>query len=117
MARCIFPLRCGPRQSVRGGFQEVTSRILSTCSGILYPDLRSSSSFGRTILTICRRAAKRLKLPPVGSLGIVVKAYRLRYIPLSEAERRIADLYDVNSLFVTRAIVELAIEQLHERSV
>lgn len=64
-----------------------------------------------------RRAAKRLKLTPVGSLGIVVKAYRLGYIPLSEAERRIADLYDVSSLFVTRAIVELAIEQLHERSV
>lgn len=63
-----------------------------------------------------REAAKRLNLIPVGSLGIVVRAYRLRRISLSEAERHIADLYDVSSLFVARAIVELAIGQLHERS-
>lgn len=29
------------------------------------------------------------------------------------AERHIIELYDVSSLFVTRTIVELAIEQLH----
>ena len=63
-----------------------------------------------------REAAKRLGLTPVGSLGVVVKAYRLGRIPLDEAERLIADLYDVSILFVTRAIVELAIDQLHERS-
>ncbi|PKO21378.1 MAG: hypothetical protein CVU38_15020, partial [Chloroflexi bacterium HGW-Chloroflexi-1] len=34
---------------------------------------------------------------------------------LSEAERHLADLYDVSSLFVARALVEFAIEQLHER--
>lgn len=60
-----------------------------------------------------REAAKRLHLKPVGSLGIVVRAYRLGHIALADAERHIADLYDVSSLFVTRAIVELAIEQLH----
>ncbi len=64
-----------------------------------------------------RKAAKQLSLTPVGSLGVVVGAYRLGRIPLDKAERRIADLYDVSSLFVTRAIVELAIEQLYERLV
>jgi predicted nucleic acid-binding protein len=60
-----------------------------------------------------RKAAKRLNLIPVGSLGIVVRAYRAGHISLTEAERHIIELYDVSSLFVTRAIVELAIEQLH----
>jgi len=63
-----------------------------------------------------REAAKRLKLTPVGSLGIVVRAYQLRRISLTDAERHIADLYDVSTLFVTRAIVELAIEQLHRHA-
>jgi len=42
-----------------------------------------------------------------------VRAYRVGPISLAEAERHIVELYDVSSLFVTRAIVELAIEQLH----
>ena len=59
-----------------------------------------------------REAAKLLGLTPVGSLGIIVRAYRLQVIPFSSAERYILDLQDVSSLFVTRAIVELAIESL-----
>lgn len=61
-----------------------------------------------------RDAARRLKIVPVGSLGIVVAAYKRKQISLSEAEHSIADLYDASSLFVTRAIAELAIEQLHK---
>jgi predicted nucleic acid-binding protein len=60
-----------------------------------------------------REAAKRLKLIPVGSLGIVAKAYHLGRIPQVEAERHIINLYDVSSLFVTRSIVEMAIEQIN----
>jgi len=52
-------------------------------------------------------------LTPVGSLGVVVRAYHLGCISLIEAERYMADLYDVSSLFITRTIVELAIEQLY----
>ena len=63
-----------------------------------------------------RDAAKRLSIVPVGSLGIVVRACRLGHVPLSEAERHLVDLYDMSSLFVTRAIVELAIEQLRRQS-
>lgn len=59
-----------------------------------------------------REAAKRMSLRPVGSLGIVVKACRAGDISLADAEGYITDLYDVSSLFVTRAIVEIAIEQL-----
>jgi predicted nucleic acid-binding protein len=61
-----------------------------------------------------REAAKRLRLTPVGSLGIIVRAYRLGHLSLTDAERRLNDLDAISSLFVTRAIVELAIKQLHK---
>ena len=35
---------------------------------------------------------------------------------MQDAERYIADLYDVSSLFVTRDIVDLAIEQLRKHA-
>ena len=60
-----------------------------------------------------RETVKGLNLIPVGSLGIAVRAYRMGHISLAEAEHHIIELYDVSSLFVTRAIVELAIEQLY----
>ena len=59
-----------------------------------------------------RDAARRLGLTPVGSLGVVVRAYREGAIMLNDAERLLADLYAVSSLFVTRAIIEIALEQL-----
>ncbi len=69
-----------------------------------------------TLLTddlAARNAAKALNLTPIGSLGIVAKAYQMGPISLAEAERHLLELYEVSSLFVTKAIVELAIEQLH----
>jgi len=62
-----------------------------------------------------RDAANLLNIIPVGSLGIVVKAYKSEQISLSEAERIINALYDISSLFVTRAIVEIAIKELYKR--
>lgn len=59
-----------------------------------------------------REAARNLDLTPVGSLGIVVRACRLGQLSLTEAETRIRDLYEVSSLFVTEAIVSLAIREL-----
>jgi predicted nucleic acid-binding protein len=59
-----------------------------------------------------REAAKRLKLVPVGSLGIVAKAYHLGKISMAHAQQNILNLYDMSSLFVTKVIVEIAIEQL-----
>jgi predicted nucleic acid-binding protein len=60
-----------------------------------------------------RKAAKLLDITPIGSLGIIVKAFKLQMITLSQAERYILNLQDVSSLFVTRAIVELALESLY----
>lgn len=60
-----------------------------------------------------REAAKRLNLIPVGSLGIIVRAYRVGHVSQAEAEHHIIELHNVSSLFVTKAIVDLAIEQLH----
>ena len=62
-----------------------------------------------------RKAAKRLKVTPVGSLGIVIRAYKAGLISLEEATQRISDLQTTSTLFVTCAIVELAIEELHRR--
>jgi hypothetical protein len=59
-----------------------------------------------------RRAAKTLALTPIGSLGVIVKAHRLGRIPREEAEFRLRRLAEVSSLFVTPAIVDLAIERL-----
>lgn len=61
-----------------------------------------------------RDTAKRLGLRPIGSLGIAVRAYQRGLITLSEAEKRIVALYSTSSLFVTWAIVEIAIEQLRQ---
>ncbi|MCP4668463.1 MAG: hypothetical protein GY849_19130 [Deltaproteobacteria bacterium] len=63
-----------------------------------------------------REAAKVLHVTPVGSLGAVVRAYRMNQVSLPEAERYISDLHAISSLFVTRAIVDLALEQLHRYS-
>jgi predicted nucleic acid-binding protein len=63
-----------------------------------------------------REVARSLHLSAVGSLGIIVRAYRERLITLADAERHITELYDLSSLFVTRAIIALAIEQLRARS-
>lgn len=53
-------------------------------------------------------------LTPVGSLGIIAKACRMGRIPFETAERHLRDLYTVSSLFVTEAIVDLAIESLRD---
>ena len=59
-----------------------------------------------------REAARGLALQPVGSLGIVARAFRAGQIAREVAEQALVDLYDVSSLFVTRTIVDLAIERL-----
>lgn len=57
-----------------------------------------------------RKVSTNLNLTPVGSLGIIVRAYKLKLISYDDAKHYLEALYDVSSLFVTRAIVELAIE-------
>jgi len=57
-----------------------------------------------------RKEAQRLG--SVGSLGIVARAYHLGVISLLEAEKYIMELDETSSLFVTRVIVQRALEQL-----
>jgi len=59
-----------------------------------------------------RDAARRLAITPVGSLGVIVRAFRLGRVSLEEAERLLRRLRDDTTLFVTPTIVDLAIEQL-----
>lgn len=59
-----------------------------------------------------RDAAQRLAFTPVGSLGVIVRAFRLGRVTLEEAERLLRRLRDDTTLFVTPTIVDLAIEQL-----
>ena len=50
---------------------------------------------------------------PVGP-GIVVRAYHGGRISLAKAENCVQRLYDVSSLFVAKAIADLAMEQLRQ---
>lgn len=59
-----------------------------------------------------REAAKRISITPVGSLGVVIRSYRTGRLSLADAEQHLTALYEVSSLFVTRAIVETAIAQV-----
>ena len=62
-----------------------------------------------------RTAATELDIRPVGSLGVIVRAYRIEALTLGEAKQTIRRLQDVSSLFVTNAIVEQAILLLEEQ--
>jgi len=63
-----------------------------------------------------RDAVKQQGGTPVGSLGIIVRASRTGWIDTDEAERLLRRLHESSSLFVTDAIVDIAIEQLRRRS-
>jgi predicted nucleic acid-binding protein len=61
-----------------------------------------------------RDAAKQAGVIPVGTLGIVVRAFYRGMIDLPSAERALLDLAEISSLFVTPVIVDLAREQLRK---
>ncbi|MCB0058401.1 MAG: hypothetical protein KDE45_15295 [Caldilineaceae bacterium] len=62
-----------------------------------------------------REAAQRLQIQPVGSLGIVARACQSGILSLNEAEFLMRALQHTSSLFVTPAIIELAVKQLRLR--
>ena len=61
-----------------------------------------------------RDAAKRLGVRPVGSLGVIVRGWREGRLTRTEAEELLVVLDESSTLFATRAIIELAREQLRE---
>lgn len=63
-----------------------------------------------------REKAKSLNVIPVGSLGVIARACNLGKISITDAQSYITALYEVSSLFVTKAIVEIAIGNLKNPS-
>lgn len=61
-----------------------------------------------------REATKKLHGQPVGSLGIIVKAYKMGYLSLDIAKQCLHELHMTSTLFVTKEIVNIAIRQLHQ---
>lgn len=59
-----------------------------------------------------RERAQQIGITPVGSLGVVIRAARLGAISVNEAEECLYALYDVSSLFVSKAIVDMAVHEL-----
>ena len=63
-----------------------------------------------------RDAAQRVGVTPVGSLGVVARAYRVGHLTLPDAERHILALQHVSSLFVSEALIELVLDELRRFS-
>ncbi len=59
-----------------------------------------------------RDAAQKLKITPVGSIGIIMKAFVNKIISRSLAEKYISDLYNISSLFITSTIIEMVIKEI-----
>jgi predicted nucleic acid-binding protein len=59
-----------------------------------------------------RREAQRLGFAVHGSVGVVVRAFRIGLFSREEADAALVALRDCRSLFVSRAIIALAREQL-----
>ena len=59
-----------------------------------------------------RREAQRLSIPVHGSVGIVVRAFRVGLLSRPEADAALVALRDCRSLFVSTVIIDLAREQL-----
>jgi predicted nucleic acid-binding protein len=59
-----------------------------------------------------RDVCRQRSVTPVGSLGIVVRACRRGLISIGQAERCLIRLHRESSLFVSAAIVEIALAQL-----
>lgn len=61
-----------------------------------------------------RKTAETRGLEAHGTLAIVTRAYSLEIIEMEEAEQAIKDLYMDSSLFVTRDLVDWALEKIRK---
>jgi predicted nucleic acid-binding protein len=60
-----------------------------------------------------RQAAKRLEISVHGSVGIIIRAFRLELISKPQTESALMDLGNCRTLFITKAIIDDAINCLH----
>ncbi|MCS4541927.1 MAG: hypothetical protein HY929_06375 [Euryarchaeota archaeon] len=61
-----------------------------------------------------REAGENLGFKVHGSAGIIARAYREGLINLKETKKALNDLYSISKLFITKAIIEEAIEELEK---
>lgn len=59
-----------------------------------------------------REAGKELGFEVHGSVGIIARAYKMGMIGLGDAEIALNDLYFASKLFISKAIIDEAIEKL-----
>ncbi len=59
-----------------------------------------------------RKAAKRLGIQPVGSVGMIVRAWKSGIISIEETKEFLRELQQTSTLFITPEIIEIAIRQL-----
>ena len=59
-----------------------------------------------------RDTGKRLGFDVHGSVGVIARAYREGLIDFDDTKKALERLYTVSKLFITKAIIEEAIEQL-----
>ena len=59
-----------------------------------------------------RKAAIKLNIKVHGSLGIISLAYKKGILILDEAKQQINNLYNNSTLFLTKALVEIAMQKL-----
>ncbi len=108
-----FSLRHVPMNALRQFIREFhLEKLHAGEQECLYLCQREGVSLLLTDDLAVRRAAKRLGVRPVGSLGVIVRGYRLGRFSLREAKAHLRALQHASSLFVTPEIVELAIRQL-----
>lgn len=62
-----------------------------------------------------REASKRLNIRPIGSVGVIIRAYHLKVISIESMEHQLYQLYETSSLFVTRTIIDRAIEAIRNQ--
>ncbi len=61
-----------------------------------------------------RCAAEKLNIEVHGSIGIIVRAYHENLINIEQSEKALNDLYAISNLFITRAIVDIAISEIRK---
>jgi predicted nucleic acid-binding protein len=62
-----------------------------------------------------RSTAKNLDIEPHGTLALVTRAYSMEAITQEKAVEAVEDLYQDSSLFITRDLVNWAIEKIKEK--
>jgi predicted nucleic acid-binding protein len=73
------------------------------------------------VLVLCdereaRRACTALGLPRVGSVGLILTAFKAGRIERAEAERSLRELPGRGRLYVTAQVIEMAVQELNQPS-